>query len=85
MCISIFITQNIKSHEGTEFNKISTFNASSRTFLSETDFFFLLQLVQVVKNTMTASLVWSHGLSHAKATAVLPASVFSRARRMSTH
>lgn len=61
-------TQNIKSHEGTKFNKISTFNASSRTFFSETDFFFfLLQLVQVVKNTVTTSLVWILGLSHAKA------------------
>lgn len=40
MCISNFITQNIKSLEGMEFNKISTFNASSRTFLSETHLFF---------------------------------------------
>lgn len=29
--------------------------------------FFLLQLVQVVKNTVTTSLVWILGLSHAKA------------------
>lgn len=40
MYISNFITQNIKSLEGMEFNKISTFNTSSRTFLSETDIFF---------------------------------------------
>lgn len=40
MCISNFITQNIKCPEGMEFDKISNFNASSRTLLSETDIFF---------------------------------------------
>lgn len=61
MRIPNYITQN-EPLEKMKFNKISNCNASSRTFLSESDIFFPLVLVQVVKNTVTARSGWCHGL-----------------------